>query len=51
MTEQVQAGRTERSLWRRIADFPLVAMLIAVALFIAAFAGSSFTSAFRIFST
>ena len=40
MTEQVQAGRTERSLWRRIADFPLVAMLIAVALFIAAFAGS-----------
>ena len=31
---------SERPLWRRIADFPLVAMILAVALFIAAFAAS-----------
>jgi membrane protease YdiL (CAAX protease family) len=38
MTGQDQPS--ERPLWRRIADFPLVAMILAVALFIAAFAAS-----------
>ena len=37
MTEQVISGSSgERPLWRRIVDFPLVAMLIAIVLYIAA---------------
>lgn len=34
------SGTVERPLWRRIADFPLVAMLAAVALFILAYASA-----------
>src|SRR6478672_12254404 len=38
MDEVEQSRGHERPLWRRIADYPLVAMLIAVVVFIAAVA-------------
>ena len=38
MDEQGQQSAGAHPLWRRIVDFPLVAMLISVALFLAALA-------------
>ena len=40
MDEHEQQSVDRPARWRRIIDFPLVAMLIAVALFIAALAGA-----------
>ncbi|MEO8176640.1 MAG: type II CAAX endopeptidase family protein [Sphingomicrobium sp.] len=40
--DQTDAGVTARPLWRRIADYPLVAMVIAVAVFILAAAAGIF---------
>ena len=36
MDEQQTDGAVAKPLWRRIADFPLVALVIAVALFVIA---------------
>lgn len=39
MEDAIDGGAPAKPLWRRIADFPLVAMLIAVAIFVLAVAG------------
>lgn len=39
MQDTVSSAAEERPLWRRIIDFPLVTLVIAVAVFIAAYAG------------
>src|SRR3954467_3286872 len=47
MQEQVaDAGEIEKPLWRRIIDFPLVAMLIAVALIVLGIAAASLITKF-----
>ena len=40
MEEAIGGGPTAKPMWRRIVDFPLVAMLIAVAVFVLALVGS-----------
>jgi membrane protease YdiL (CAAX protease family) len=40
LEENIDGGPVPKPLWRRIAGFPLVAMLIAVAIFVLALAGS-----------
>jgi membrane protease YdiL (CAAX protease family) len=44
MDDAIDGGTTAKPLWRRIADFPLVAMLIAVAVFVLALAASILAS-------
>ena len=39
MDEAIDGGATARPLWRRIVEFPLVAMLAAVAIFALAYVG------------
>ena len=46
MTEQLVSGSGERPLWRRIVDFPLVAMLIGMVVFVIGLAVSGILAKF-----